>query len=395
MQEETGPAGLPARPGEGGRAILTLLLLASAINGAFFAAHLYWMFAGRDGLLIGPASPLGGDFVNLWSAARLVLSGDFQSIYPPDAFMAFQRTFLDADIGLRQWAYPPHSLLFVWPFGLLAYLPALLVWSLFGLAMLALGARRFGFGWAETVVLLASPASFACLHYGQTGNAAAGLLLVALSARAGRDLPAIASAAILTVKPQVGFLLPLVWIGQRRWGLIAATALAAMGLLAFSIAVFGVAAWHDYLTLSAPTLSELERHGSGPFMVMIPSLFMALRLGGMDGDVALLVHALFALVIFALLIRRFVQATDQWRRVALVLVATSLMTPYMHMYDLSILAVAGLLLARGQQQRTGNRFYSVAGLVLVAWLAPYLVYVLGLQGMPIMPLLLTLLFLAI
>ena len=97
---------------------------------------------------------MAGDFINLWTAAKLVLSDRVPDIYRVDQFMAYQDTFTGgADIGLRLWAYPPHSLLLVWPFGLFGFYAALALWSLIGLAVLVAGARRFGFDRLEIAII--------------------------------------------------------------------------------------------------------------------------------------------------------------------------------------------------------------------------------------------------
>lgn len=376
-------------------ALLSLLVKLALVNALGLAAALYAAFAGRKGMLLADGGPVGGDFINLWTTARLLWEGTIATIYDPDAFQRYQQTFLGAPIGQRLWAYPPHSLLLAWPFELGGYFLSFAVWSLLGLAVLGFGARRFGFGRKECTVLLLSPAALCCIYYGQTGNIAAGLLLIALSARPGRDPSAVTAAALLTIKPQTGFLLPLVWIGQKRWGLVAAAALVTLAVVGLSVAVFGLQPWRDYLGLTAPALSALERSGSGPFMVMIPSLFMALRLEGIDGGIALALHAMFAGIVFLALLWRFFRTQDARRRTALALVATCLITPYMHMYDLTLLVVAGLLLLRNDPVPKGSRLVLVASAVAILWLAPYLVYTLGNLGMPIMPLLLVIAFLIV
>jgi alpha-1,2-mannosyltransferase len=372
--------------------ILTTLLRIAVVNLVAFCVLMIFVLGGRRGLLLESGAPFGGDFVNLWTTGKMILSGAAGAIYDPVTFVAFQQTLLPADIGLRLWAYPPHSLLLAWPFGILGYFVGFAVLSLLGLFLLAFGARRFGFGWKEIAVLVLSPAALSCVAFGQTGNIAAGLLLVALSARSRLDASPIAAAALLTIKPQTGFLLPLIWIGQKRWLLVAATGVAALAVIGLSIGLFGIQPWRDYLGLTMPQLSALERFGSGPFTVMIPSVFMSLRLVGLDGDRALFIHATFAAVVLLTLVWRLWRAESQDRRTAMVLIATVLITPYTHMYDLTILVVAALLMLRAAQRGGGLRKALFSRACAVLWLAPYLVYGLGVFGVPITPLLLVIAF---
>ena len=91
--------------------------------------------ASRD-FLFANGTPVAGDFINMHAAARLTVAGDIPTIYDPDAFMAYERTIITQPIGLRLWAYPPHSLLAVWPFGLIGFYAGLAAWSLLGLIVL-------------------------------------------------------------------------------------------------------------------------------------------------------------------------------------------------------------------------------------------------------------------
>ncbi len=371
------------------RSFKLALLVLGGLQIAYFCVVKSGETFGIDGLLYPPGappsdarSPVGGDFINLWSMAKLVLSDRVSEIYRADAFMAYEQSLTGAPIGLRLWAYPPHSLLLFWPFGLSGFYVALAAWSLLSLALLFVGARRFGFDRLETAILLTSPATLLCLYYGQTGSIATGLLLLALSARGTRDPVSIGAAALLTVKPQAGFLLPLLWVFQRRWLTIAATAFATLALLAMAFAFFGAEPWRDYLGDTLPTLSLLEHEGSGPFMAMIPSAFMAVRILGGSADLADLIHAGFAVLVAAVLVVRLWQIEDAGRRSALVLIATVLMTPYLHNYDLALLLCGALLVARRWQGIRG-----VNSLVLVAWALPHIVMALNAAGLPISPLL--------
>lgn len=349
---------------------------------------------GIKGLLYPSGDPVGGDFINLWSAGRLALEGQFGTIYNPDAFMAYQIGFIGAPIGHRLWAYPPHSLFLAMPFAWLDYYPALLVWSLAGLGVLFWGCKSLGLDRWETAIVMLSPASMLCLYNGQTGNLTTGLLLLALSAKPGHRLTPTGAAVLLTIKPQMGFMLPFYWLAERRWLAIAVTSLLAICLGAAAWWFAGGKAWIDYLGLTLPELSLLERQGTGRFMLMIPSWFMALRILTGDGDLAIKLHFLFAIPIVLFALWKLWRVDDMYRRVTLVLAATVLATPYMHNYDLGILVVAGLmLLRRFPASSSGEPWAARLSLVLLAM--PQLVVVLNALGAPAAPLLiLPVLFLA-
>ncbi|WDR04716.1 glycosyltransferase family 87 protein [Devosia rhodophyticola] len=349
---------------------------------------------GIRGYLYSDGSPVGADFINLWSSARMVLAGRWGEIYVPDAFMAYQLDFIGSPIGHRVWAYPPTTLLFSWPFGLLGFYPALLAWSVLGLAVLWYGARRFGFDGLEIAIILTSPATVLCVYGGQSGSLFTGLMLIALAAGRVSGGGAGLAASLLTMKPQSGFLLPLLWLFQKRWRAIAVAAVGGLSLALASLMIFGSAAWLDYAGKTLPELSLLEKTGHGLFTLMIPSTFMAVRILTGDGDLAVIIHGIAAVLVGIVLIVRLRAVLDPMRRAAMVLIATVLMTPYMHNYDLALLLCAALLIAR----RPGNSKFGplgLNGLVVMAWGLPQLVIGLNAVGLPISPLLiLPLLFLA-
>ena len=389
--------------------------------------HLLWFVitrwgetVGISGLLYADGRPVGGDFINLWTTGRLILSGRIADIYNPEAFMAAEIAMTGAPIGLRLWAYPPHSLLLAGPFGMLGFYPTLFAWSLLGLVILWLGARRFGFSPLDCAVLLLSPATVLNVYYGQTGNLAAGLMLLALSSRSGAfpgevdtgspsgnaanqrpgalrrfketvkssgtdALPPIA-AALLTIKPQAGFLLPLLWLIERRWRAIAIAGGLTIGFAALSVAMFGVPTWLSWLGETVPRLERLEKHGSGPFMTMIPSIFMGLRVVGIEGELAFLLHWAAAGLIAIFLVFRLVYVHDPRRRAALVLVGATLITPYIHNYDLGLLLAGALIVSRRPPPAPFSSA-TPATVLLIAWALPHLVEILGRAGIPLSPLL--------
>ena len=122
------------------------------------AFAIFWGMQLREAqgfVLADGVSPIGGDFINLWTAGRMVLEGLSADIYDPSRFMELQQQRIGAHIGHRLWAYPPHSLALAVPFGAPGYFTALVLWSLLGLAALGFGARKAGMsGWRTAILLL-------------------------------------------------------------------------------------------------------------------------------------------------------------------------------------------------------------------------------------------------
>ncbi len=92
-----------------------------------------------DGL--GPA--IGRDFINTWIGGRSAFSGGPAPWFDFDTYNAMLRQFSGyPDLPDLFWSYPPHLVLFVWPLGLLPYLPAYVLWCAGGLALYLWAALR-------------------------------------------------------------------------------------------------------------------------------------------------------------------------------------------------------------------------------------------------------------
>ncbi|MCB9993081.1 MAG: DUF2029 domain-containing protein [Hyphomicrobiaceae bacterium] len=367
----------------------TLLLALTLGYLVLFVPFALGTIAGGHGFQLANGNPVGGDFINLHTAGRLVIEGRSTEIYRPEAFAAAEREIIDEDVGLRLWAYPPQTLLIAPLFGALPYFWSLGLWSVSGLLVLGWGARAVGLGWAPIVALLLSPASLQNLYFGQTGNVATGLLLAALATLlpSAPALPPGLAAGALTFKPQFGLLVPFVWAIGGKWRAFAIALAATIGFAGLAALAFGTGVWIDYATQTMPLLGRLELDGSGAFVFMIPSLFMTLRIAGLPGAAAIMWHGVFAVVVFgAALIGAFVRK-DGRQRVAITLLGTALITPYLHVYDMSLPLAGAMVLASGGSGNGRARFVDAA-FVVILWVLPHFLYDLNHSGLALSPLIL-------
>lgn len=287
-----------------------------------------------DGMMLSDGiTPVGGDWVNLWTTARMVSEGRSAEIYDPEAFMAFQWSEVGSFTGFRLWAYPPHSVPATRIFHRVPYRGGWILWGLLGAAALWWGARRVGISPRGRLLLLLSPAALHCVFLGQSGNLMVGLLLAAVAARKGVDSPSVMSAAVLTVKPQLGVLIPVVWAVERRWARILLTVGTIMGLLALATLSMGIGAWQDYTHSTLPALAWFQQEGMGPFLYMIPSVFVAARFLVEDAALALTLHLWFAVPVLVVLLVRMSRSSHSRHLRALALLGTALVLPYLHSYD--------------------------------------------------------------
>src|SRR5215210_271524 len=83
----------------------------------------------------------GRDFLNFWLAGRNAWGADPGRFYDLATYQAQVASIVGPDYLPVAWSYPPSIMLVAAPFGLLPYLPGLILWSLLGPAALLLSLR--------------------------------------------------------------------------------------------------------------------------------------------------------------------------------------------------------------------------------------------------------------
>ena len=78
---------------------------------------------------------IGRDFLNTWMGARSVFGDGPAAWFDAATYNAALRDMLGTAYPEHFWSYPPHVLLFIWPFGLMPYLPAYIAWCAIGIAL--------------------------------------------------------------------------------------------------------------------------------------------------------------------------------------------------------------------------------------------------------------------
>lgn len=295
------------------------------------------------------------DFSNYWTASRLLLSGQVLDLFADHA--TYFRHLTDQfgpDTNWRNWSYPPHFLLAIWPLGLFGYFTAMAGFLALTLVFYLLALRAFvgpltmGLAGAVAIVL---PSVFDNIYHVQNGFLSAALLLGGLALRMERPVLAGVLIGCLTIKPQLGVLLPLLLLVEKRWLVIASATLTAAALVLLSAVLFGWESWHGYLTQTLPYQSRVMTDFTGIFLGMMPTVFGALRVLEVDPQIALSVHAVVAVLAVGGAGWALCQCQDPARRAALAIMTTLVAVPYWLSYDYGIAAAALLLTCN---QTTGS-----------------------------------------
>ncbi|HEV2546963.1 MAG TPA: glycosyltransferase family 87 protein [Stellaceae bacterium] len=315
------------------------------------AAFLF-LIAGTHGLIAPTTEPTTTDFASFYAAGDLANAGTPHLAYDQAAHWAAEQRATEPGVRYQFFYYPPVYLLLC---ALLARLPYLVAYVLFEGASLALfltvaqhilAAR----GWRVMVPLLAFPAVFWTLGLGQNAFLTAALFGGATLLIERRPFVAGLLFGALCYKPHFGLLVPMALVAGGHWRAVAGAALSSVGLVAASLAFFGLDAWRDFLTIAMTSPGTYE---NGRIQLAgIISPFAALRVIGIDTSLAYLTQlaaTLAAALFVAYLWRRRVSLPV---RAAALIAATLVAVPVMLLYDL-MLALLAIIWLVGAARHTG------------------------------------------
>ena len=318
---------------------------------------------------------IGWDYVNVWMGARGALAGHVHALFDVASYLKQQHSLFPA-MQPHNWSYPPDVLLFIWPLGLFPYLPSYVLWTLAGAGVFMATALQDGATPRKAAFLLLAPAVIVNIFAGQNGLFTSALLIGGLLNLDRRPWLAGLCLGLLTLKPQLGLLIPVALILSWRWRPIVAAAATTAVLFAMSSAIFGLSAWSDYVHLALPIQTKVMNYGGPMMLAMAPTPFMNARLLGLSHEAALWVQIPFTLMALAAVIWTFSAKRDPELSRAVLITACFIATPYMFDYDMPIF---GWLIWR-LRDRFSNR--NDMGLALAVWAMPAIAIFMGLCGVP-------------
>jgi hypothetical protein len=303
---------------------------------------------------------LNSDFLAFWSFPRFTPA----RLYDAAALQAFQQALYPGFHSFYPFLYPPTLLLVI---GWLAWLPfgvAQIVWTVAGLAALVAAglwffpARRFA-----VLAMLGCPAALLTGATGETAFFTTALLLAGFSALPKRPLLAGVFFGLLTLKPQLGVLVPFALLGLGAWLAMLAAGLTALALVVLSCLVFPPGLWvawvhalpayqHDYF-------ADVHRLNLN---ILVTPAADALLLGA-GPQAAWALQALCGLALAGATYAAFRRAPYR-PAVALLFIGMFLAVPHAYAYDTIPLTTALAVL-----WRPGWAFLVLAGIV---YLTPFL-----------------------
>ena len=288
------------------------------------------------------------DFVALWAAAKLAVAGDPILAFDQEVLRRVQLLPPDAEPEELFWLYPPGLQLLLAPLGLLPYWAAWLVFIMLSLAVFTGAQWRFaGVVPMGRNLLVGAPAVLITMQLGQITLLWSAGLFAALRAMA-QGRPAIAGLliAMLSLKPQLGLLIPFVLVAGKRWDVLLWACVGAFLIHAIPTLYVGVEYWIAFFDVMQRTTSAMGADTIPHHLMVTPYAF--LRFLGLPH-----LPSIFVQVVLSLSLVLGVVMLWNWRSGNFDLLAGSLLiampiaTPYAFYYELTLSIPAAIFLVRG------------------------------------------------
>jgi hypothetical protein len=323
------------------------------LGGFFFAAalgiYLYGLHAGQSIPRDGSSLVVGRDFLNFWMYGHAAARPDPGAWYDAVTYQHALAALLGPGYPGQNWSYPPTVMLIAAPFGQLGYLPALLIWTVLNLSVFLAVAARDIADRRSLLALMVCPAAAFCLMSGQSSFLTTAMLIGIFAFLDRRPLIAGLLIGLLTIKPQLGLLLPVVLVASGRWRVFATAAVTTLALAALAAALFGTQAWIDFVTQGLPTQNIVLADPEGIGTPFYPTVFMNLRGIGLPYAAAMAVQLCFTAAAVVAVGWAFRTRADADPRLlfALFVACTIAALPYLLVYDTLALSFAALALLAG------------------------------------------------
>ncbi len=299
-----------------------------------------------DGVAIGARGVVGGDFLAFYTAGEFALSGEAAGAYHFAAFDAALKARAPLETVGMMWQYPPAMFFIAAPFALAPYKAAFIAWTLAGWSVLGWSLRRIGFRGETLRILLFSSLTVSILSYGQISAMTAGLLFLAAYDPKQRWLTAGLAAGLLTIKPQLGLLLPFAFLAIGAWRTIAVACAAAALLHLSSFLAFGVEGWTAFIDAVLRFSDEIAGAATLTPPRGMTTVFGQLKLMGLPGETAMQGQYAASAILAALTVIVWRKKIDPLAKAAFVCAGAIIAAPYAYGYEMTALLLAGVYLAR-------------------------------------------------
>lgn len=323
---------------------------------AVFIAVLVIRAVQLDGVLVSEKGVVGGDFLAFYTAGEFTAAGDALGAYDQNKFDAALKARAPAEQIGMMWQYPPTAFFLTAALTVVPYKVSYFLWMALSWAGLAAALHSIGVRGRNLRLLALSPFCLLVVMLGQISLLTAALLALAAYNPKSRWIVAGLAAGLLTIKPQLGLLLPIAYVAIGAWRTIAVAAVTALILHTPSLLVFGLEGWREFLMAVQRLNTDVVGSGLNTPPGNMTTLFSQLRLVGVPSSIAAPVQY-FAAILIAVATWRVWRIDHKNEDAALakcaVLCAGAILaSPYAYIYEMAALLPAGFYLARRAEDWT-------------------------------------------
>ncbi|RZO66697.1 MAG: DUF2029 domain-containing protein [Parvularculaceae bacterium] len=346
---------------------------------AFFLLAMQWgvfttVLLKTEDYILPQGSVVGGDFTVFHEAAKAALTdpAELYGFKTLNARLAETFPAYEDDFRLG-WLYPPAMYFLTAPFAGLNYYSAYILWVSIGIFGFLAAGRMIWKTPQIMLFLVACPAVFQTVITGQTGLMTAGVFALAAWSPDRRPIIAGLAAAALTVKPQLGLLLPIAYLACGAWR---AFFIAAAGTIIVHLSAYGVFG-HDTFIAFVDAAAMQGSHLAGDIFpyAKLTSIYGFAATAGLPKQMALLLQIMVTLGLCLFIWRVWRRVKSPELRFASLATASAIAVPYLFYYELPLVVLGLLALAKYGKE---NGWLSGEGLALGAlWIAPMMM-----PGMP-------------
>ena len=285
------------------------------------------------------------DFTALYGAGRLALEGNAALAYDWTAHAEAMSRAIGRAAQQFPFPYPPMFLAVISPFAALPYVPALLVWIGLTLALYLYTCANIVGRWQGALWLGAMIVTLGNIIAGQNGFLTAALMGSGLLLVPTRPVIAGILLGALAYKPHLGLLLPVALAAAGQWRAFASAAATVCISAIAALAIFGIEPWQAFVGYLSRFGAEVATER---FMVThkLQSAYGFLSTLGAPKALVMPVQVALTATLVVLTAIIWRNAAPHALKAAFLIVAATLVSPYVFVYDLTLLAVAQAFLLR-------------------------------------------------
>ncbi len=340
------------------------------------SALVYWRMYMPNADLVDPGTNyIAQDFMKIWTASRLALEGRAEVAYDIVAYWEIVKTWFAPHELFANMSYPPTMQVLIAPLAALPFWAVAPFWVLGGVvafwfAVMMRSPKRGEWKW--TVALALSPVMIVNIGLAQNGGYSALMFIAGFLMLDRRPMLAGLLFGLLTVKPQIGLLIPFALVILGAWRAFWTATVVTVALIAASVLLFGTGPWHGFLTETLRVQAMYLEDPTGPVSWLSHTPYIFAWFLGAPAPVSSAFQLVIALPVAAMALWHLAGTSDYRLRLALLALATSIVSPYALSYDLAlpIATVLAFVIQDGGLKSDRERFLVCALFLLPTMIIP-------------------------